>query len=86
MEKNFESITKKELEIMLSEQTNVILNAVDGKLRNMEARFNQKLDSLMTTLDNFLKRLTDFEEEFTIMKADIDRVKTVIKEKLGVEL
>ena len=35
------------------------------------------------TLDKFLKRLSDIEEEFTFMKADLNRVKAVLREKLG---
>ena len=61
-------------------------NVLEKKLEEMEARFNQKLDALMTVLDNFLKRLTDFEDEFAIMKAEVDKIKEVIKEKLGVEV
>lgn len=40
----------------------------------------------MTTLDKFLKRLTDMEDEFEIMKHDINQLKKIIQEKLGVNL
>jgi hypothetical protein len=52
----------------------------------MEERFAKSLDDLTKTLDKFLKRLTDFEEEFIFMKEDLKRVKAVIREKLGVSL
>jgi predicted Zn-dependent peptidase len=52
----------------------------------MEERFAKSLDNLTNTLDKFLKRLTDMEEEFTFMKEDLKRVKAVIREKLGVSL
>ncbi len=52
----------------------------------MEIRINQKFDKLTSTLDRFLKRLTDLEDEFEIMKLDLNRMKRVIREKLGVEL
>jgi hypothetical protein len=45
-----------------------------------------KLDRLMTTLDGFLKRLTDTEQEFAIMKNEINRIKAVLKKKLGVDI
>ena len=45
-----------------------------------------KLDDLTTTLDKFLKRMTDMEDEFTMMRNDLNKVKKVIKEKLGVDL
>ena len=86
IKKKNQQLTGKEVEKPLSQQTIVILNAVDEKLGKMELRINQKIDRLTTTLDKFLKRLTDMEEEFEMMKADINRMKKVIREKLGVEL
>ena len=52
----------------------------------MEQRFAKSLDELTKTLDKFLKRLSDIEEEFIFMKEDIRRVKAVLREKLGVSL
>ena len=54
---------------------------IDKKLEAMEERWSQKFDKLTTTLDNFLKRMTDMEEEFTMMRHDLNRMKKVIKEK-----
>ncbi len=51
-----------------------------------EGRFAKSLDELTKTIDKFLKRLTDIEEEFTFMKEDLKRVKAVLREKLGVAL
>jgi hypothetical protein len=48
--------------------------------------FFGKPDSLTNTLDHFLKRLTDTEEEFVFMKHDVNRIKAVLREKLGVSL
>ena len=42
-----------------------------------------KLNSLTNTLDRFLKRLIDTEQEFTFMKNDVKRIKGVLREKLG---
>ncbi len=91
------SISKKDIQELLDNQTTVILNAVDIKLTNLEIKFdkkleamelriNHKIDKLITTIDKFLKRLNDLETEFTLMKSDINKMKKVIKEKLGVEL
>ena len=63
-----------------------ILDDVDKKLQAMELRINRKIDRLTTTLDKFLKRMTDMEDELEIMKHDLNRVKSVLKEKLGVDL
>jgi len=76
----------KDIEKLLSQQTIVILSAVDEKLKKSEERVNKKIEKLTTTLDKFLKRLTNTEDEFEIMKSDINRLKKVIKEKLGVDL
>lgn len=80
------TLTKKDIQELLAEQTTVILDAVDEKIKNLDLKFTEKLDKLTTTLDNFLKRMTDIEDEFTMMRNDINRMKKVIKEKLGVEL
>jgi hypothetical protein len=97
VKKKSQQLSGKEVEKLLSKQTTVILNAVSEKTINLEStlkremermefRINQKIDKLTTTLDKFLKRLTDAEDEFSIMKADINRMKKIIREKLGVEL
>jgi hypothetical protein len=88
-----EKLTKKEIEKLLKEQTRVILDAVDEKvlglekkIAKLEIKMERRFDQLITTLDRFLKRLTDLEDEFTIMKAEIRKIKEVLKEKLGVEI
>jgi len=74
---------------LLEKRFNVVDQEMIGlkkRLEQMEIRINQKIDRLTTTLDKFLKRLADLEDEFELMKADLKRVKTVLKEKLGVNL
>jgi len=84
--KTAQQLNKKEIEKLLNQQTVVILNAVDEKLQKMETRINNKIEKLVVSIDKFLKRLTDLEDEFTLMKADLRRVKVVLREKLGVTL
>jgi len=84
--KTVKKLTAKEIEKLLNQQTVVILDAVDEKLKKMEMRINQKIERLTTTLDKFLKRLTDLEDEFILLKAELRKVKAVLKEKLGVSL
>jgi hypothetical protein len=81
-----ETLTKKDIQELLTEQTTVILDAVDERIKALDLKFTEKFDKLTTTLDNFLKRMTDIEDEFAIMRNDINRIKKTIKEKLGVEL
>ena len=55
-------------------------------MEKLEKRWLEESNQLTTTLDKFLKRLTDFEEEFKFLKEDLKRVKAVIRDKLGVSL
>jgi len=87
------NIEVKKIEKLLSQQTSVILSAVDEKIGKLEKRISrleikvdQRFDQLISTLDKFLKRLTDMEDEMEIIKLDINRLKKVIREKLGVDL
>ena len=59
---------------------------IDKKMEAMEERWSRKFDKLTTTLDKFLKRMTDNETELIMVKNDLRRIKQVIKEKLGVEV
>ena len=66
---------------------NIALSAaMENRLAKLEERFMQKLNGLTNTLEKFLQRMTDMEEEFTFMKHDMKRIKAVIREKLGVVL
>jgi len=95
--KSLQTVTKGDMEQLLADQASMILNAVgeqlsaqerrsNVRLEKMEQRFAKRLDELTKTLDKFLKRVSDIEEEFTFMKADLNRVKAVLREKLGVVL
>ena len=86
-------ITLKDIQTLLDGQTSVILSAVDEKISKLEKRIakleikvDKRFDQLVTALDKFLKRLATIEDEFEVMKLDLNRVKKVIREKLGVEL
>ena len=84
--KSSQNFILKDIEKLLAQQTVIILSAVDEKLKKTELSINEKINQLTNTLDEFLKRLTIAEDEFEVMKLDINRMKKIIKEKLGVEL
>ena len=66
---------------------NIALSAaMDKRLAKLEERFMQKLNGLTNTLEKFLQRMTDMEEEFVFMKHDVNRIKAVLREKLGVTI
>lgn len=78
-------ITKKDLE----ELAGTIISAMDFKFQKLEGRmdeFDRKLDRLTTTLDNFVKQMSDYKEEFILLKGEVDKIKSFIKEKFGVEI
>lgn len=81
-------ITKKDLK----ELSSTIIEAVEHRLLKMEERMDTKyakeetLRGLTVTLDNFLKQMSDYKEEFIILKSEVDRIKSVLKDKLGVDI
>lgn len=84
-----------------------ILEAIDGKFKTMDGKFDvlhseimrvektvstrldefeKKLDSITSTLDHFLKRIDDQDQEFTILKAEVALIKKILKDKLDIEV
>lgn len=76
----------KEVNNLLSQQTLVILDAVDKRLENFENRQDTKIDQLKISVDRFVGFYTKQEQEFTIIKNEVNRIKKVLKEKLGVTI
>ena len=71
------------------QRNNAQLKVMDGRLwelHNEVSELRAQIQKLTVTLDVFLKRLTDFDDEFTILKAEVDLIKDILKEKLGVEV
>lgn len=62
------------------------IGTLEKRIAKLEIKVDQRFDQLITTLDKFLKRLKELEDEFEMMKLDINRLKKVIREKLGVDL
>ena len=81
-----QGINLKDIEKLLDQQTVVILNAVDKKINDLEEKINTRIDKLTTTIDKFVNLYTKQEQEFKIMKYEINKIKEIIKEKLGVEI
>jgi len=81
-----QNLNLKNIEKLLGQQTVIILGAVDKKLNKFEQKLNKKIDKLITTVDKFVNLYTKQEQEFKIIKYEINQIKKVIKEKLGVEI
>src|SRR3989338_7007557 len=56
------------------------------EIRDELSCLREQIQTLAVTLDNFLKRMTDREDEFVILKGEVDEIKRIIKDKLGVEV
>ena len=80
--------TETRLKEILSDQTAVVFAVVDVRLEKLAKRCPEKFNQLTTTLDKFLKSLTDFEEEeeSKFLNEESRARKAVIREKLGVSL
>ena len=50
--------------------------------QNLEKRINETYNAV----DGFIKIVDKLDQEFTLMKEDVRKIKEVIKEKLGVNL
>ena len=81
--------TEASFDAKLIQYQGAIIEATNFKFENLERRmdeFDRKLDKLATTLDNFVKMMTDYKEEFILLKAEVDQIKMILKEKLRVEV
>ncbi len=64
----------KDIDKLLTQQTVVILNAVDAKLEKTRKEFKQEINKLRISIDKFVGFYTKQEQEFTIMKEHLKRL------------
>ena len=57
-----------------------------GKIEYDISELRSEIRNLAVTLDNFVKMITDYKDEFIILKTEVDQIKKVLKEKLGVDI
>lgn len=85
------SLTKQDLDAikdLLKTEVGSDLVLIKRDIKELKTDFSalrEQIQALTITLDKFLKRLTDHEEEFTILKSEMKQVKQILKEKLGIE-
>ena len=80
------NINLKSIEKLLNEQTTVILSAVDEKLQKTDVKI-LAVDEKVEALDRKISKLEiKVDQRFNQLKLDINRLKKVIQEKLGVDL
>ena len=66
------------------ELTNIKEDLKEARSERLELK--TRINDTYNAVDGFIKVVTKLEQEFTIMKKDVDRIKEVIKEKLGIDL
>lgn len=86
-------ITEEYLDKRLTENNQVLLNAMDSILTKRLGEVNIRLDdlktdvnSVQTLIDGYVKAQEDFKQDFVIMKEEFRQMKQIIKEKLGIEI
>ncbi|MEK9175787.1 MAG: hypothetical protein AAB795_04365 [Patescibacteria group bacterium] len=78
-------VMSQELDIKLSLRLLPIENKIDNLQQDISG-LREQIQQLTITLDNFVKIMTDYKEEFTILKAEVDQMKRIFKEKFGVDI
>jgi len=63
-----------------------VLESDSKEMKHEMAVLKASIRELTNTLDAFLKRLTDHEGEFELLKREMKFVKKILKEKLHVDL
>ena len=82
------ALTKQDLE-NIREIVQTELTPLDmriGRMENDVRGLREQIQQLAITLDNFVKIMTDYKEEFTILRSEVDQIKKILKEKLGIEI
>ena len=62
---------------------------IDQRFQKVEeeiAELRSEIKNLTITLDNFVKMMTDSKEEFIILKAEVDQIKSILQEKFGIKI
>ncbi len=73
-----ENITSEKMEKLLSQQTVVILDAVEKRLEETKKEFKTEIRGLSSSIDKFVELYTKQEQEFTIMREHLNRLETRI--------
>ncbi|OGZ30796.1 MAG: hypothetical protein A2931_01695 [Candidatus Niyogibacteria bacterium RIFCSPLOWO2_01_FULL_45_48] len=78
------------------ERVDVKLDKIEGRLGNIETRIDkieiridkveEAIRELTLTLDEFMRRVINQDEEIALLGAKVDKITAFIKEKFGVEI
>ncbi|PIW75786.1 MAG: hypothetical protein CO002_00190 [Candidatus Portnoybacteria bacterium CG_4_8_14_3_um_filter_44_10] len=62
------------------------MDGLDKKIDRVHDDLLAEIRNLAITLEHFLKRLMDFEDEFVVVKARLGKIERILEEKLGVRV
>jgi hypothetical protein len=83
-------VTEEYLDKRLTENNQILLNAMDSILtkRLTEAKEELRIDinNVQTLIDGYVKAQEDFRQEFVIMKEEVSQIKKLLKEKFNLEI
>lgn len=83
-------ITEEYLDKRLTENNQVLLNAMDlifaKRLTEVKEELRTDINNNQTIIDGYVKSQEDFKQEFTVMREEVKQIKQIIKEKLGIEI
>lgn len=79
---NNEYITRKDLE----EQTQVILSALDKRFDSLQVELKKDINNVQILIDAYVREQENFKQEFVIIKEEVKKIKTILKDKLGIEV
>lgn len=63
-----------------------LVNTDIKEIKKQLKETNARVDKTYNLIDRYLKAQEDFIQEFSILKAEIAKIKKVIKDKLGIEI
>lgn len=96
------SLTKQDLESIkgiISTELKPIerkVDSIDTKLITVEheikefrkdlSGLREQIQELSVTLDKFVKMMTDYGEEFKLLKGEVDQIKDILLQKFGIKI
>lgn len=84
--KDISTIKKNILEIKDDVAEIPVLRKEIAELKKDVSGLREQIQELAITLDKFVKMMTDYGEEFILLKGEVDQIKEVLLEKFGIKI
>jgi hypothetical protein len=63
-----------------------VRNELKEEIQATKSELKRDFNNVQTLIDGYVNAQEDFKQEFVIMKEEINQIKKVIKEKMGLEI